>query len=196
MFNTGRIIQAFRDGVNHCVFTPIRNWAVGKEEEAKTEKTKYRYSGLIKKINALEEKYINVVSENAVSEICNSLQIDISIELPFCETKFIESQSIKKRLKSFRFMNTRLNHIDLNEVVNNDEYIEVSRKELFEIKHKLDEAKEFYTYKKDMNSINCISTLSKQYKIKNEMTEVISNFELETGLKYCKIDDVDDYDDR
>ena len=192
--NTNRVVQAFRDGVNHCVFTPIRNWAIAKEEEAKTEKTKYRYSGMIKKINALEEKYINGVPENAISEICNTLQIDISIELPFCENKFIESQSIKKRLKFFKFMNTRLNHIDLNEVVNNDEYIEVTRKELFEIKKQLDEANEFYTYKKDMNSINCISTLTKQYKLKNNMTEVIADFELETGLKFCQIDDVDDYE--
>ena len=192
IYDTNKIIQAFRDGITNCVFSPIRNWATAKEEEAKTEKTKYRYSGMIKKINELETKYAEGVPEYAISEICNTLQIDMNIELPFCENKFIEGQSIKKRLKLFKFMNTRLNHVDLNEVVNNDEYVEVSREELFKIKKDLDSKNEFYTYKKDLKTICGISTLTKQYKIKNEMTAIIADFELETGLKYCKIDDVDD----
>jgi len=193
--NTKKIIQAFRDGgITHCVFTPIRIWAIEKETTSKTEKTKYRYSGMIKKINKLETKYKNGVPENAIAEICNELQIDISIELPFSETKFIDAQSIKKRLKQFRYMNTRLNHIDLNEIVNNDEYTEVSRSELFQIKNMLDDTNKFYTYKKDRTSINLISTLTKQYKLINPMTEIINEFELDTGLNFCKIDDIDDYE--
>jgi hypothetical protein len=192
--NTQKIIQAFRDGISHCVFTPIRNWAIEKEMTSKTKKTKYRYSGMINKINELEKIYEKGVPENAIAEICNKLQVDISIELPFCETKFIDGQSIKKRLTHFRYMNTRLNHIDLNEIVNNDEYVEVSRSELFQIKNLLDTTNEFYTFKKDFKSINLISTLTKQFKLINPMTEVVSEFELETGLKYCKIDDIDDYE--
>lgn len=53
--------------------------------------------------------------------------------MPFCETKFIEGQSIKKRLKLFKFINTRLNHIDLNEIVSTDDFTIVTREELLNI---------------------------------------------------------------
>jgi len=191
--DTKQIIQLFRDGISHCVFTPIRNWAISKLEESSAEKTRYRYSGMIKKINEFESKYADGVPENVINEICNSLQIDINIELPFCENKFIEAKSTKKRLKLFKFMNTRLNHIDLNEIVQNDEFEIVSRKELLSIQSKLDETNSYYTYKKDKIGVCSISTLSKNYKLSNEFSEIISKFEIDTGLNFCKIDDIDDF---
>ena len=107
--DTKQIIQLFRDGISHCVFTPIRNWAISKLEESSAEKTRYRYSGMIKKINEFESKYADGVPENVINEICNSLQIDINIELPFCENKFIEAKSTKKRLK----LKIRMNNLYL-----------------------------------------------------------------------------------
>ena len=139
--NSQQIIQHFLDGINHCVFTPIRNWANELHEGAKSKQTKSRYNIILKNLNELEKKYSRGLPENAVSEVCNSLQIDMEICLPFCETKFIEAQSIKKRLKLFKFMNTRLNHIDLNEVVNNDSFTEVDRAELLKIKADFDRAR-------------------------------------------------------
>jgi hypothetical protein len=69
-----------------------------------------------KNIKEYEKKYSKGVPEDAFGEICNDLQIDIHIELPF-NNKFIEIQSIKKKLRAFRFVNTRLNHLELNEVI-------------------------------------------------------------------------------
>ena len=189
--NAKKIVQMFRDGVNHCVFTPIRNWATAKMNEATTEKTKYRYSGMLNKLDGLEEKYAEGVPEEGIHEICNTLQIDMSIDMPLCENKFIEVQSIKKRLRLFRFVNTRLNHVELNEVVNNDEFETVSRKDLMKLKNELDECQEFYTYTKDMKNINSINTLTKKYKLPNQFSETVHQFEIDTGLNFCKIDDVD-----
>ena len=90
-------------------------------------------------------------------------------------------------------MNTRLNHIDLNEVVQSDEFEIVPRKELLQILSKLDENNEFYTYKKDKISVCSISTLTKNYKLSNEFSEIVSKFEIDTGLNFCKIDDIDDF---
>jgi len=190
--STKKIVQMFRDGIHHCVFTPIRNWAKNKLEEAVSEKTKYRYSGMLKKISILEEKYSTGVPEEAICEVCNELQIDITIELPLCKNEFIEVQSVKKRLKLFKFVNTRLNHIELNEIVYNDKPVIVSREELMKLKTQLDKNNEFYTYTKDMKNINSISTLTNHYKLSNEFSETVSQFEIDTGLNFCKIDDVND----
>jgi hypothetical protein len=62
--------------------TPIRIWATEKLN-SNTNKCKV---SILKNIDEYEKTYINGVPEDAISEICNKLQIDINIEMPFCET--------------------------------------------------------------------------------------------------------------
>jgi hypothetical protein len=190
---TKKIVQAFREGINHCVFNPIRLWATEiKDSCEKKNTTFYRYDKLIRDLDKLEKEYENGVPEDALPEICNKLQIDISVDLPFCQNKVVEGQSIKKRLKHFKFTNTRLNHVDLNEVVGENNFIEVSQEELIEIQKELNEKNEFYTFRKNNNTVSSINTLDKQYKLKNEMINIFNQFEIDTGLNHCKIDDIDD----
>ena len=193
--DTKKVVQLFREGITNCLLTPIRIWATEKlnSNTNKCKVTKCRYTSILKNIDEYEKTYINGVPEDAISEICNKLQIDINIEMPFCETKFIEGQSIKKRLKLFKFINTRLNHIDLNEIVSTDDFTIVTREELLNIQKELDKSNTFYTFKKDKNNISSINTLTKNYKLSSEFSEVITEFERETGLNFCKIDDIDDY---
>ena len=189
---TDKIKQVFRDGITHCVFTPIRNWASEKLEGAESTRTKERYRTVLKRIEKLEETYSLGVPEDAISQICNSLQIDIQIEMPLSETKFIDVQSIKKRLKQFRFMNTRINHIELNEITLQDTPMTVSRERLYEIKNELDKHTKYYTWNTDKNGVASIKTLTACYSISNEYGEIVNSFEKETGLNFCKLDDVGD----
>jgi ribosomal protein L12E/L44/L45/RPP1/RPP2 len=192
------VIQHFRDGITNCMLTPIREWATEKLEEASSKSTTsttfYRYKQILGKLNDYDKLFANGVPENAIAELCNNLQIDISVELPFCETTFIQAQSIKKRLKLFRYMNSRLNHVDHNEVVCMDKPIEITEDELLKMTKVLDEINEFYTYKKKGGNICSITTLEGTFKINNQFAEVVSEFEIETGLNFCKIDDIDDKD--
>lgn len=188
------IKQEFREGIKNCMLSPIREWAEAKMEEAETKQTKSRYNCILKDLTIFEEQYKDGVPEDAIAEICNKLQIDISVEMPFCENNFIEGQSIKKRLKSFKYVNTRINHVDLNEVVKVDDFEEVSRSQLKEIKEQLDTNNEYYTYKKSMNQVSSISTLTKNYRINDDFNKIITEFEESTGLIMCKVDDVDDAD--
>jgi hypothetical protein len=194
-----RIIQAFRDGITHCVFTPIRKWATANYEDAKSKQSKSRYNVILRDITKLEDKYKSGVPEDAIAEICNELQVDIHIDLPFCENKFIVGESVKKRLKLFKFTNTRMNHIELNEIVSNDEGEKVSFEELNKIKEKLDENNEYYTFNKNNKKISSISTLSKTYGTSNNYSDVVNEWlqllrEDGIDLNSCKIDDMDDYD--
>ena len=192
---TKKIVQAFREGIKHCVFNPIRLWATEIKDNCETKNsTFYRYDKLIRELDKLEKQYANGVPEDSISEICNILQIDISVDLPFCKNKVVESQSIKKRLTHFKFRNTRLNHVDLNEVVGQNNYIEVSKDELIKIQKKLNKEKVYYEFGKNNDAVSYIDTLDKQYKLKNEMTDLFNQFEINTGLKHCKIDDIDDYE--
>lgn len=194
--NSTFVMQNFRDGITNCMLTPIRTWAEDKFKEASAKSTEsstfYRYKKILDELNSYDKMYQNGVPESAVAEICNKLQIDISVELPFCETTFINAQSIKKKLKQFRYMNSRLDHVDHNEVVSMDKPNEITEDELKEMVAELEDTNVFYTYKKKGGNITSITTLSGTYTVYNPFAEAVSRFEIETGLNYCKIDDIDD----
>ena len=191
-----KITQIFKDADNgKCVFNPIRAWASRKYEDAvekKNKDLKSKYKRKIDFINELEQKYPNGVSENNIDEVCNTLQVDISIEKPLCDEKFINCKSIKKALKHFRYLNTRLNHIELNEYVVDEKPNILSRKELLKLKKDLTEKGIYHTFNKDLTNISKIQTLDGVFSIGNEMQDCFNNFEIENGLLNCKLDDIDD----
>lgn len=192
-----KYIQYFKDANNgKCVFNPIRDWAISKYENAVEKKntdSKCRYKKVLNGLDELEEKYINGVDENNIAEVCNKLQIDINIEKPLCDIKFIECKSTKKALKKFRYLNTRLNHIEtINEYVINDTPIEKTRKQLKELKQNLEENNIYHTFNRDLYGLSKINTLDAVYSLKNEMKECFNNFEIDNELINCKIDDIDD----
>jgi hypothetical protein len=187
-----KIVQYFREGITNCLLTPILNWAKETLEKSESDSAKKRYRKIINDVNDYLKKYERGVPQNSINEICNKLQIDITIETPFNDKKIIECESIKKRLKKFNYINSRINHIDLNEIVIDNKPIEISRKELYELKETLDENNEYYTYKKDMIGVNKINTLTNCYTIKSDYNEIISQFEIDTGLNFCKLDDFAD----
>jgi hypothetical protein len=194
--NYQKIKQVFKAADNgKCVFNPIKKWATEKYEHAiemKNKSSKSRYSVVLDNLEVLENKYPNGVCEDNIDEICNTLQIDISIEKPFSDKTFIACKSIKKCLKHFRYLNTRINHVELNEFVLNEKPEIVSRKELLRIKKQLQEDGIYCPFDKDMSNVCKIYTLDKVYALNNEKSECFNEFEIETGLINCKLDDIDD----
>lgn len=190
--------QIFQDSDNgKCVFNPIRLWATDKYDNAIIKKSndgRKRYNKILKDLDVLETKYINGVDENNINDVCNTLQIDIVIEKPLCDIKFIECKSIKKALKKFSYVNTRLNHIEamLNEYVLNDKPISISRADLRELKKQLDTDNIYYTFNRDNLGLSKINTISNTYSLKNDMADAFNEFEFENNLINCKIDDIDD----
>lgn len=117
--------QYFLDGITHCFFHPIKEWANRCEDESKSKSAKKRYKTIHKKVSKYIEKYPKGIPEEDLSNVCNDLQISVEIDLPgmtWKEHKYIEVESQKKALKRFKFINTRLNHIELNELSTKTEY--------------------------------------------------------------------------
>jgi len=159
--------QFFLDGTTHCLFTPIMDWSIDLSMDAKTESTKRRYDAKINKISKLMEEFKDGVPEKDIPSICNQLQIGIEIDMPSSildkNTDYIKYRSQKKPHKIFKFINTRINHIELNEISNKDNYEEVSQVELKKI---FDDTKDFKLWKGDREgSLYQINTLDKVYKL-------------------------------
>jgi hypothetical protein len=191
--NSDKIRQAFRDGITNCLLTPIRNWIDEKVEESKTDRTRQRYAKMRKDVDVLLQEYKNGVPENDIGAVCEKLQIDIAITTPFSKTTLLDVKSTKKALRKFRYMNTRVNHTELNEIVNEDNIIEIETHEAMrKLRDDFDDNGTYYTYNKDMNGINQISTLDAKYQLNSDYMKVVNEFETEYNLQHCKIDDIHD----
>ena len=197
-----KLIQHFRDGITHCMLSPIRDWLELKLDESKTKQTKSCYNTRLEKLCEFEKTYAGGVPEDALSEVCNGLQIDISVEMPFSENTFIDVKSVKKALKHFKYQNTRINHVEvvngvkklteMNELTRSDDTIDVSLEDLLRWQAILDKNKIHYTYSKSNGNVSSIKTIDKHFKTSNNFSQACSDFEIATGLADCKIDDVDD----
>ena len=181
--------QYFLDGITHCFFHPIKEWANRCEKESKSKGAQSRYKTIHKKVNKYIEKYPKGIPEEDLSNVCNDLQISVEIDLPstlWRDNKFIEVESQKKALKKFRFINTRLNHIELNEVTNKDDYTEVDKESINTIFDVLKKQDQFILWKEGRAGITQINTIDCIFKVKNDENsyeEAVKKFN--EDYEYC-----------
>lgn len=185
--------QYFLDGITNCFFTPIKDWATRCEDESKSKSAKKRYKTINKKVDKYIEKYSKGIPEEDMSAVCNDLQISVEIDLPSTmlnKDKYIEVESQKKSLKKFRYINTRLNHIELNNVNTKDNYEEVNKKEMKYLWEDYNRTGEFILWKECKEGITQINTLDKIFKLKDEggYNEAVKNFEEDYDFSNYKIE--------
>ena len=192
---SNRIQQLFREGVNHCMFQPMLSWAQGNFLNVESRTSKFRYQRIIKQIKEYIEEYDDGVPEDKIQDVCNTLQVNIVIDLPFGkEENFLTFKSLKSPLTTFRFVNTKLNHIDINNVISK-EYIETESEEFDQIVKGLEESGEYFDYVKNKeNEYIKIRTLTGNYGRKCEFMELCNEFEKESGIVNCKLDGVKNWE--
>jgi hypothetical protein len=192
-----KVAQYFKEGEKNCLLYPVLNWIDDVIDNCKTKKTAQNYMSIKNKVNKLiESETERGVFEEKLQDIADNLQVSFTIEKPLCDIKFIQALSNKKALKHFKYINTRFNHVELGKIENNyvytNNYNIVDRKTLLEMKNELISKNIHFNYKKDLHNISSITTLEGTYHLSNEFNEYTNQFEIDTGLINCKIDDVDD----
>lgn len=186
--------QYFLDGDSHCYFTPIKDWANNKFDEATSKTGKKRYKTILNKVDKYLIEYKDGVPNDAITGICDNLQIGIQIDLPSPtdnKIQFIKAESSRKSLKQFKFINTRLNHIELNEYSNITDYEEVDKKTLKSIYNDYDIKNQYILWKENSNGITQINTLDNIYKLKpdeDSYIEVVKEFEKKYNFRQYEID--------
>ena len=185
--------QYFMEGITNCLLKPIREWGVECLDEAKSKTAQGRYKKIIRECDKFEEKFQeDGVPEHCISEICEKLQIGIEIDLPSTantKTKYIDGRSQKKPIKIFKYINTRLNHIDLNEVRSLNNYEEVSQERLNEIfQNGLEEG--MTLWKQAKTGITQVHALDKIYKLNSEegFRRAVKEFEEKNDIDQYKLE--------
>jgi len=194
-FTNEKIKQYFKEGTVNCLIQPIEKWATDCKDEAQSNPARSRYNAILKRLenikNDVGENGVSIDEMNRVSREC---QIDISVERALStDDKYLEqSKAEKKPLKHFIFRNTRVDHVVLNEYLYLNNIQTVEREELMKIKRKLDNDNIYYEFKRDLVGISSINTLDITYNLSNEFMDLCNEFEIETGLSNCYIDDITD----
>ena len=182
--------QSFLDGITHCFFTPIKEWVIQKKENCKLPSTAKKYNAMINKINKYEEQYKQGIPEDNIQSVADNLQIKIEVDIPSPLDRKVNLLTIepqKKPLKTFKFLNTRINHIDVNNLTSLDKYEEVSSKEIDIIKKDLHKNNEFYLYRVNADGVCQLNTIDKSYKVKSEYQEIVTDFENNNNIRAYRI---------
>ena len=181
--------QKFREGASHCIFNSILKWGHQRYSDCKGKNRLTKWKTFINNVNKYIVKYDAGLPIDKVQEVCDKLQVNISITMPLLEENFIECKSRKKGLKTFTYINTRLNHAE-NYIARTDniEHIEdpARMKEIFD---NIDgykvwtQSKRFY--------ITSITTEDTKYILRSPYIDAVNDFEYKTGLNNIKICDIE-----
>ena len=172
-----KINQKFAEGISNCMLTPIKDWAIKCAEDAKGDSSKRKYKAMVVKLDEFNEQYQTGIPEDDVQNICNQLTVDINVDRPLHSEQFLTCKSLKKRIKVFNFINTRLNHVNLNEIVNKD-VTKVSEDDLQQLAVDLTEDEQYFDYNKDKDGRYIkIRTLKGTFQMDSEYNEACNEFE-------------------
>lgn len=186
---TKPVTQTFKDGKFNCVLEPIKIYIEDKMQSSKATKTINNYKTRLNKVLQLNEKYFDQgVQQTGLDDIANTLQINLTINLPF-QGEFLTAKSNKKALRTFKYMNTRLHHVEYDEVSYSENRVVMDNNELIKLQKKLDKSKQYYTYSRN-TSISEIRTTDTIYCLANEYNEAVNQFEIDTGIINYKIDSI------
>jgi hypothetical protein len=186
-----KLFQAFRDaGAYHCFLDPIKDWAVDKLDEAKSLTTKKRYQYIVKQVSRFRERYEGGMPEDLIQELCDTIRINITVELP-THAKLLEVKGNRDTLREFRYLNTRVNHVELGEVTSTNNIVKVSAEELERLKKEFESKNQDFRWNAKGTSI---MTAGYVYMVNSLYNDVVQKFEQDTDLSGCAFDILEDHD--
>lgn len=162
---TVRLRQMFRDGVEHCVFVPILKKLKDAMVGSKSKDSAKRYAQRIAKIEDLEELYANGVPEDKMEEVAKASGYKIIIH-NILGTE-IMSFNENGRVGVIKFTNTRPNHIEYGRLTLDQDYEEVSEKEITNVWQNAVKKRDFYMIEGDIKN-DCprrLRLLDKAYRV-------------------------------
>jgi hypothetical protein len=179
-----RMRQAFRDGIDHCVFKPIldRLEYVEKNTEGKEKLRKVKQR--ITKIRKLEKEYPTGVPEEMMEEIAKASGYKLMIKDILNNDLAVLNATGK--MGTIKFANTRANHLDVGHLVLDGDAKIISPDELKDLWNGLDKEKKFYLFDGDfVNEIpRRIATIGGVYQVESQFD--FSEFNEEIGkYKYA-----------
>jgi len=176
-----KLVQRFRDGISHCVFTPIKNKLNASLASAKSKDTVQRVKQKIAKINKLEEEYASGVPEDKMELVA----VASGFKIIMYDILGMEINQYNERGRStINFTNTRPNHIEEGMIALNSDSAFVSVDAITEKYNSLLQGDEFFMIDGDIkNGIpRKIRTLTEVLEVRDENADYFETMNKSIGL--------------
>jgi len=142
-----RLFQVFRDGISHCVFTPILNRLRDDYFKSESKDVKKRLSQFMAKMTALSDEYSVGVPEDKMEEVAKASGFKIAIHNVLGNELCVYN---KNQTRCMRFTNTRENHLDIGHITLNEITDKISQEEVIYIWQEALENNWFYMIEGDL----------------------------------------------
>ncbi len=182
-----RIMQAFRDGVSHCVFEPIKMKLEECLEKAVSKSTKDRLRQRLTNVTKLEVQYMNGVPESHMEEV--AIAAGSKIMLFDVMDNHLKTYHEKGKTASFHFTNTRANHLD-SRLTWDSEVLEIPESEMKHIYEEIKRSGDHYIVPNNIKKGGVPSqlrTLRGSFKTINELMARCRAFDDAIGVKNYQI---------
>jgi hypothetical protein len=174
-----RVIQAFRDGITHCVFTPIKQHLTQQLENANTTNMRKRLRQRLNAIDTLEKTYANGVPESKMEEVAKTIGCKIRLTNVIGNDMRVYNEH--GRNGTLIFKNTRLNHVE--NIVSDHDPIEVDEATMTEL-WTAARASGWYMIDGDIRNQrpSALSTLTGSYRIADPLRDACKKFDEELNI--------------
>ena len=177
--------QYFLDGPVHCFFQPIVDKISQKENLNPQDKSRINkiLGKQLKK--GFKEGYIHEYENGVPSDketlqkLSDDLNCRFYIEIPSVRKKNIQIFDIQPQKKvgsvpSFHYVNTRINHVELNQYTSKSEQIYLPQEEFDNYVEELNNTNQFYLYQKNReDKISYIQSLKGEFRPQNNFKNIL-----------------------
>lgn len=178
--------QLFRDGISHCVFTPILERLENglKTTESKDRKTRLKQK--IAKLGEMSREYDAGVPVEDMEKVAKASGYKIIIHDFLGKELYTFNEAGK--CGNIRFTNTRPNHIDEGKIVLDCDSIKVDESTMSAKWKELRQSKKFYMIEGDLkkNSPRKIRTIDAVYELYDKDKEYYEAMNEKIQLNKCK----------
>ena len=180
---TASLVQAFREGIAHCVFQPLIDILTDKIERVESKDSKKRYAKRICNLQEAALKYDVGVPIADMELVAKMSGYCVYIYDIF--GKILYTFNEHGRLGKISFTNTRPNHIDTGFLVLQTKALEISVEEMTELYNNIKDTDEFFMIQGDIknNLPRRISTLRGVFQLINPSQEYFDTLNEGINLK-------------
>jgi hypothetical protein len=177
-----KLVQRFRDGISHCVFTPILNRLNVSLNSAKASATVQRVKQKIAKIKQLSDEYKSGVPEDKME----SIAVASGFKVIMYDILGMKTNEYNTRGKStIQFTNTRPNHVEEGMIALNCDSTFVSKDTISEAYYKLQQTNDFFMVDGDISNgvPRKLRTLTSVLEVKDDNAEYFERMDNAIGLR-------------
>lgn len=177
-----RLLQRFRDGITHCIFTPI----LAKLGEGGSASYAKKQAQRLRAVMKLKAQYENGVPEDKMEEVARASGMKIVLFDVFGNELAVYNE--KSMGAVIRLTNTRENHVDIGMVVDSDP-VELEQKDMNTLWDGIKASGDFYMVDGDFlnGDARRLRTLKGAWIVKDPITEACKEFDKELGIMNYKI---------